>query len=269
MVGAEALVSEHRGSSAIAASEILFLNKLHFPTTSSSSKRGNKPISAPISDFPSSDSIVDRLTGLYEDFTANHFVEQLSAFIEKFCKRLYSIPVDETTVIDSVLFNHIKAFKLSFSQGKVFISFYLDFDEASDPSLFIRLPFAHQISSLFPSSISSLVQQSYTGFLDLIRAMQDNIDGDIFSRAISRSIDTSASLPTTTVKSKYGKSDMKAPGKSSVSVSSSEEQEMARKAIEDSLIADEERSKLKKQKEAEKKQAKKVANNIINDIGSN
>ena len=228
LVGAEALANTHKDSSSNREIEVLFIKTDFFaspvtaPPVSNSSnskkkngKKGPAPTSAPVADSLNSDRVQNTLNSLYEDFTAAHFVKNLAGFINLYCNRLYSQTIEGYN-LESPYFNDIKAFKLSFLNGKVTVYSYFILDEASDPDLINRMHFGTQLSSLFPSSVPALLEQSAAGWQAIIETLKNANGGANVSSLLSKNTAVT-SQPSVTLSSNSKKSS----GKKAVSTENS------------------------------------------------
>lgn len=213
------------------------------------------------------DLVQNGLDALYEDVTASHFVKHFPGFFDTFCKRLYGI-VPEGKTLDHPLLDAIKAFKLSFQNGKVMVYIYLDFDESTDRNLKIRMSLDSQISSMFPYFNAALNEQTVRGWNSIAEKLAQMGHDDIMSMLPSEKAE---SFPVVTVQPDHNgpKSSKKKNGKKVESpVPVTTIGELARKQrIADELIAAEEtEQKNKIAKEALKKSGAstgKAANSAI------
>lgn len=219
LVGAEALAERFRDNSSRNEIEFLFVNVGYFASGATASvpaatgKKAKKASSSLASlptlsafDALNSDQVFNQIQTLYEDYTAAHFVKNLTGFIELYCQRLYGQNVADHK-LDSPYFDQIKAFKLSFSSGKVVIYSYLILNEAEDPDFINRMHFGSQLASLFPSSVPALLEQSAAGWQTIIETLKSSAGGSNVASLLS----TSAQSSNTGKKGKKSKSTVTAP----------------------------------------------------------
>jgi hypothetical protein len=215
-------------------------------------KSGKKSSSAaPSSSSPQSDAIKNYLESLYEDFTAAHYMRHFSGFISNLSNRLYGTsPAGAAISCDSPLFERIKAFKISFigsSQVKIF--FYLQFSELEDPHYELRLKFSTQISSLFPTSCVSMLEQTDRNWSSIIELLKSKKPS---ASVVSASASVAVSAPVA-AQSKSSKKKEKEKAKRAAAVVAQADELETSEAIAAALIAEQQEI------EAQELQAKKAA----------
>jgi hypothetical protein len=218
-------------------------------------KSGKKSSSAaPSSSSPQSDAIKNYLESLYEDFTAAHYMRHFSGFISNLSNRLYGTsPAGAAISCDNPLFERIKAFKISFigsSQVKIF--FYLQFNELEDPHYELRLKFSTQISSLFPTSCVSMLEQTdrnWTSIIELLKSKKPS--ASVVSASSASAV--SASPAQVAAQSKSSKKKEKAKAKKAAAVVPQADKLETSEAIAAALIAEQQEI------EAQELQAKTAA----------
>jgi hypothetical protein len=215
-------------------------------------KSGKKSSSAaPSSSSPQSDAIKNYLESLYEDFTAAHYMRHFSGFISNLSNRLYGTsPAGAAISCDNPLFERIKAFKISFigsSQVKIF--FYLQFNELEDPHYELRLKFSTQISSLFPTSCVSMLEQTDRNWSSIIELLKSKKPS---ASVVSASASVAVSAPVA-AQSKSSKKKEKEKAKRAAAVVAQADELETSEAIAAALIAEQQEI------EAQELQAKKAA----------